>query len=253
MIINMMLIGAGIWSGLMGWGFGLQKKFTQLEGLPPVPVYQVRKVKEKITIDGRLNEKAWSQAEPITLMFPWDSQKGIKQKTTVRLLWDRENLYVAYECVDQDITARHENHDDPVYEDDCVEIFIKPNADLNLYYGLEMNARGVLYDYFFKFPEEAKKEFDLEGVQLKTELRGTLNKRQDKDQGWTLELAIPLKNFSELAPSVPIKAGDEWHVQINRWDGTEDVGRRLSMWTHSGLKDTNPHNPERFGRLVFSQ
>ena len=41
-------------------------------------------------------------------------------------------------------------------------------------------------------------------------------------------------------------------IQLNRWDGTEDSGgRRLSMWCHSGLKNTHPHNPERFGVVEF--
>ncbi len=41
-------------------------------------------------------------------------------------------------------------------------------------------------------------------------------------------------------------------MQVNRWDGTEDSGgRRLSMWCHPGLKKANPHNPDRFGFVVF--
>ena len=36
----------------------------------------------------------------------------------------------------------------PDYRDDAVEIFINPNPQQEVvYYGFEMNARGVLYDY----------------------------------------------------------------------------------------------------------
>jgi hypothetical protein len=45
----------------------------------------------------------------------------------VRLLRDKETLYVSYEVEDTDITAKYENRDDPTYEEDCAEIFIKPS------------------------------------------------------------------------------------------------------------------------------
>ncbi|MFN8009345.1 MAG: carbohydrate-binding family 9-like protein [Terriglobia bacterium] len=228
------------------------EKVTEIEGLPPVPHYKVHKTKEKIVIDGRLSEEPWSKAEPITLMFPWDEQKGEKQKTTVRLLYDATNLYVGYEVEDTDVTAAFKNRDDPTFMEDCVEIFIKPSKTSNDYFGLEMNARGTLFDYFYPFPKELHKSYDLEGVQVKTMIHGTLNNSHDQDQGWTLELAIPFKNFAPYSKHTPPKRRDTWQVQINRWDGTEESKvRRLSMWCHSGLKNPHPHNPERFGIIQF--
>jgi Carbohydrate family 9 binding domain-like len=227
-------------------------KYTEIQGLGPVPKYEVTTIHDKITVDGKLSENGWTQAQPITLMFPWDFQTGKKEKTTVKILRDQYTLYVGYEAEDIDITALYTKRDDPTYMDDCVEIFIKPSESTDSYYGLEMNARGVLFDYFYPFPKELDKKANLEGVQLKTTLRGTLNKRDDQDQDWTLELAIPFKNFLKLAKRLSPKAGDQWRVQINRWDGLEDSGgRRLSMWCHSGLKNAHPHNPKRFGTLVF--
>ncbi|MCI0418556.1 MAG: carbohydrate-binding family 9-like protein [Acidobacteria bacterium] len=227
-------------------------KYTEMQDLGPLPEYVVRSIKEKIVVDGKLSEPAWSQAAPITLLFPWDFQTGGKQKTTVSLVRDSDTLYVGYEADDTDITATHESRDDPTYKDDCVEIFIKPSQETDSYLGMEMNARGVLYDYFFSFPKELDKALNFEGVQLKTTLRGTLNQSGDQDKGWTLEVAIPFKNFARLAKQPVPKTGEQWRVQINRWDGTEaSGGRRLSMWCHSGLKKADPHNPERFGILIF--
>ena len=185
------------------------------------------------------------------LMFPWDHQIGKKQEHR-QAFRDQETLYVGYECEDHDITATFKNRDDPVYQDDCVEIFIKPSDQRDSYVGLEMNCLGVLYDYFYPFPKELDKSFDLDGFQLKTSLRGTLKKRDDEGQGWSLEVAVPFKNFTRLADRLPPTAGQRWRVQINRWDGVEDkTGRRLSMWCHSGLKEAVPHNPERFGTIIF--
>jgi hypothetical protein len=242
------------WVGLslLVSGVVFADKYTELQGLGPLPRYKVKSISETMTVDGKLSEQAWSQAPSITLMFPWDFQTGKKQKTVAKVLRDKDTLYVGYEVEDSDITATHRNRDDPTYKDDCVEIFIKPGQDTDSYFGMEMNARGVLYDYFFPFPKDLDKNLNFDGVRLKTFMRGTLNKRDDQDQGWTLEVSIPFKNFAKLARQLPPRSGDQWRVQINRWDGTEDSGgRRLSMWCHSGMKKADPHNPDRFGILEF--
>ena len=62
-----------------------------------------------------------------------------------------------------------------------------------------MNARAVLYDYLMYDSRYAMKRFNLQGVQLATFIRGTLNTRGDEDQGWSLEVAIPWANFEELS------------------------------------------------------
>jgi hypothetical protein len=236
----------------MGW-LGVQTpvgKYTEIAGLPAPPVYTVKAIKETLTMDGDLSEPAWQRAASLTLMFPWDSQTGAKQRTTVKLLRDQTHLYVAYECEDADLTAQLTQRDDKVYLDDCVEIFLKPSEKTDSYVGLEMNARGVLFDYFYDFPQKFDPAFNLDNVQVKAKLRGTLNESSDKDQGWTLEVAIPWQSLKALALNAPAR-NEEWRVQINRWDGT-DPARRLSMWCHSGLKRAHPHNPERFGTLRFN-
>jgi hypothetical protein len=216
-----------------------------------VPRYEVRRATSRIQIDGKLDESSWKTAVPLTFVFPWEDQKGAKQKTTVRVLWDDQYLYLAYDCEDSDVTAVFGKHDDPTYRDDAVELFISPNAsDPSLYVGLEMNARAVLYDYLYVWPKVLLKRWDMSGALLATSIRGTLNARGDKDEGWSLELAIPWSDFEDLSKTLPPRSGDVWRANMNRWDGVEPE-RRLSQWSNSGMKTPNPHNPPRFGELVF--
>src|SRR5207247_5886907 len=102
-----------------------------------------------IGIDGKLDDKAWEAASPaVSLQFLWENQTGAKQKTSVRLLWDDQYLYVGYDCEDADITAQFLERDDPTYRDDAVEIFINPRpAQTGLYFRLELNERAVLHHY----------------------------------------------------------------------------------------------------------
>jgi hypothetical protein len=216
----------------------------------PIPRVEVKRAPSALVIDGRLDEAAWKAARPIAFVFPWDKQTGARQPTTARLLWDDRALYVGYDCEDADVVAHHARHDDPTYEDDAVEIFINPDPRQSFYYGLEMNARGVLYDYFFAFPRPLIKRFDLAGAAVAAHVRGTLNQTGDKDRGWSLEVSIPWENFVELARKTPPAAGAVWTANLNRWDGTAPA-RRLSQWSDSGHEAPNPHRPERFGEIVF--
>jgi hypothetical protein len=218
--------------------------------LAPIPTYEVPRAKVAPRIDGHLDDAIWQTAKPVTFVFPWTSQTGKKQKTTAKLAWDSDYLYIAYECEDSDIVAVHTGHDDPTYKDDAVEIFIAPPNAKNLYLGLEMNAHAAYYDYLYVFPTRLLKNYDLRSLQLAVSLTGTLNVTGDEDKGWNLEVAIPWKSFVDLIDNPVPKPGDRWIANLNRWDGTEP-NRRLSQWSDSGLQRPNPHNPDRFGQLLF--
>ncbi len=77
---------------------------------PAVPRYEVKRAQGRITVDGKLDEAAWNNAQVIEFVFPWDAQTGAKQKTKARLLWDDKNLYVGYEAEDIDIGQLASGH-----------------------------------------------------------------------------------------------------------------------------------------------
>ena len=217
----------------------------------PIPRYEVRRASSPVTIDGKLDEPAWgSAAAPVTLQFLWESQAGAKQNTYARLLWDAQALYVGFDAADADITAQFLNRDDPTYQDDAVEIFINPNPKQEtVYYGFEMNARGVLYDYLNYNSRTLFKRWDATGIKIATSLRGTMNVRTDTDNGWSLEASIPWANFEELSRRAPA-AGAIWKVNFNRWDGVQP-NRRMSIWSDPQNTTSWPHVPSRFGEIVF--
>ena len=105
----------------------------------PVPRYEVKRASAALTIDGKLDEAAWTAAPAVTLQFLWESQTGAKQMTRARLLWDAQALFVGFDADDADINAQYQQRDDPTYRDDAVEIFINPNPQQEVvYYGFEM-------------------------------------------------------------------------------------------------------------------
>ena len=217
----------------------------------PIPRYEVKRARSPITIDGTLDEAAWTGASPaVKLQFLWDSQTGDKQETRARVVWDAQAFYVGFDADDADINARFEKHDDPTYQDDAVEIFINPDPKQEVvYYGFEMNVRGVLYDYLNYNSRTLFKRWDSTGVKIATSVRGTMNDRTDTDKGWSLEAAIPWANFEELSRRPPV-AGAVWKANFNRWDGVQPK-RRMSIWSDPQNAEAWPHVPSRFGELVF--
>ena len=212
--------------------------WAQTRPAPPIPNYEVKRATSPIVIDGKLDDKAWASASIAELTFPWDAQTGAKQKTAARLLWDDDNLYVSYDCEDADVTAQFTQRDDPTYRDDAVEIFMNPRPvqQTTAYIGLEMNARGVLYDYLSVAVRPPSrlffKRFNLEGVKVGVTVNGTLNDRTDKDKGWSLEVSIPWVNFEEFSkrPS----PGTVWTFNLNRWDGVETSRHEHLVGLHAG-------------------
>jgi len=227
---------------------------AQSRPAPPIPKYEVKRAASPITVDGRLDDKAWAAANTAELAVTWESQTGPRQKTAARLLWDDENLYVSYACEDTDVTAIYTQRDDPTYRDEAVEIFInpRPGQQTTAYIGLEMNARGVLYDYINigLAPDFRRsfKRFNLDGVKVAAAVDGTLNDPSGQDRGWSLEVSIPWVNFEEFSPK-PVP-GVSWSFNLNRWDGVEPH-RRMTIWSDSMLERPGPHAPTRFGEMLF--
>ena len=221
-----------------------------------LPTYEVLRTKEGIQVDGRLDEADWQNATPIAFVMPWsDLEKEQPQSTTARLLWDHDNLYIIYECVDPYLHSEVTEHDGAVYQEDAVEIFATPNMEVpGNYYGYEMNINGTLLDYIaFRGGKERTKaihpSWQSEGVVIATTYDGTLNDHSDTDQSWILEIAIPHDNFRHLGGQIPPQDGDQWRAGLNRTKGYQG---QFGLWSDTGTPKADFHRATRFGILTFS-
>jgi hypothetical protein len=221
---------------------------------PAYPCYKIRRTACPIVVDGRLSESAWwatSQVGPFR--FAW-YKSGKQEQTHARLLWDDRYLYAAFFCCDAHVSARHTRRDQPVYLDDCVEVFCAPHPDRSeAYFNFEMNARAMLLDQHHPRGRFSglEHEWDSRGVRIATHVLGTLNNDADHDRGWTLEVAIPWENFRGVAQHLPPVAGDVWRLNLNRCGG--ETNPQYSQWSPSQTATPDFHRPENFGRVVFTR
>ena len=223
------------------------------------PIFKVSKTSQPITVDGKMDEAVWKSTEAREFDFFYRVDKpDDQQKTTFRMLWDNDNLYLFYEMEDKFLTVRETKRDGQPYFDDCAEIFfitVPKSLDTHIGYELNINKASNDFVYFNDFYQDKSAvlktfnpEFDVEVT-----YDGTLNDDTDVDQGWNMELAIPIANFDGLAKFVPVKTGNRWAFLAVRQDRNDVEGNRRSTSTIFPIYDIskNVHQANRFGLMEF--
>ncbi len=218
-----------------------------------LPHYTVHRADGSIQIDGRLNEVAWRNAATFEdFRFTW-WKTGKQEQTIARMLWDDQFLYVSYKCSDAWISAVQTEHDSPVYQDDCVELFTAPSPERPQdYFNIEMNVNGAVLDQHHPAgPGRVKgPNWNARGIMIATSVDGTLNDDSDRDRGWILEVAIPFSNFTPVSGQPHPRDGDVWRLNLNRLGGKTNP--QHSQWSAGTTAKPAFHAPETFGRVTFS-
>ncbi len=141
-------------------------------------------------IDGRLDDPVWQTALELSLR-DGPSDKSITATTSAKLAYDATNLLVGVTCSEplmDKLLAGVTRADGPVWNDDCVELFLQPPG-MPVHH-LAINALGTVYDAEVKGNENPAWSSGATAAAAK-----------DKTE-WTVELAIP---FAALggAPTRP--------------------------------------------------
>jgi hypothetical protein len=224
------------------------------------PVYKVARAREAITVDGKMDEASWKNAEVVALPNFFRLDKPVdKQNSKFRMLWDDTNIYLFYECEDTSLTARETNFDGRTYIDDCAEFFVVPAPDsVYMHFGFEINITEVRYDYIVLWRYYNNRTFFISGYnpeyKVKAIYNGTLNNDKDKDKGWTMEFAIPMAAFSNFNGVARAKPGVKWAFQAVRQDrnAVDDRFRSTStLFPIFNLK-LDVHQPAHFGLMEFT-
>lgn len=223
---------------------------TCVQVLGQASVYRCRSVSPPPSIDGNLDEPAWQQAQWIDLS---ENSRGDAplQPGRVAALWDNEFLYLAFDFQDHSILSSITTRDARLWVQDVAEVFIAPSNNGRLYYEFQFSPLSNWRDVFVihrGVPADFKvlQEWDTEAT-VKARVRGTLENNRDKDDGWSVEVAIQLSDLW-LADGRPPQPGDRWRMNFYRIDYGEDEPE-LSAWCPT-LKSTF-HDPFSFGIVEF--
>ena len=225
---------------------------------PKPLVMTARYTDRPITIDGKLDEPIWEESVAYPMQLGLDHQargRRLQEGGEVRLAWDDDYFYVGISFKDSDVVA--EGKEDQLLHylfGDLCELFIKP-ADQSWYWELYVTPHGKKTSFWYPsrgrvgLPGGIEYECDLK---VAAQVDGTLNDWRDRDNSWSAELAISIKNLTEHGDKFTPDA--DWRILVAR----NNYSRYLSysgppygpeLSSAPGLSITNFHLLEEYAVL----
>ena len=266
--------------------------------LPPVAHYDCLRVESPLVIDGRLDEAVWARVEWSGAFVKMDTGAPVSLKSQIALLWDDVALYAGFRFEDGDIWGTHVEHHDHVYHRDSdAELFIHGEG---VYYEIGINPINTVYEVLWTWLEPVVARQDVKtlnrllstehglyftprrtdrigrfgetdwqwpGLRHGVHVQGHLNNPRLRDEGWTVELALPWKGLHVLGRGDgPPRAGDVWRIGASRCQhfreasdsGERETGELISPsagwyedWSWNAHGFINMHIPERWSKVRF--
>jgi hypothetical protein len=168
--------------------------------------------------------------------------------TMVATYFDAESLTVVFSGADDHIVATLFGHDDPLYEEDVVEVFLAPR-DVSEYFELEVSPVATVFDARIESPHGVREtmradiSWDCDGV-----VAG-VRKIIETGTSMTVDTVIRIP-FASIGSGTP-KAGDSWRGNFFRIDRHPGEGDEYSAWRPTLQRPPDFHVTEVFGRLRF--
>jgi hypothetical protein len=175
---------------LFAFGVSAPQLDSAVQARPPGPAtVPAARAGSGLTIDGRLDDSAWSGVQPVASLTQRVPQEGAapSQRTEIRVLYDDDALYIGvrlYDSAPDSVRALLARRDRAVSADRFL-VFLDPYHDGRSGFYFGVNAAGTQYDGTLYNDEWADSTWD--GVWDGRAARDTL--------GWTAELSIP---YSQL-------------------------------------------------------
>ena len=158
------------------------------------------------TLDGKLDDAVWQQAEWYTgFTMLGETDQLADAQTQFAVAFDSANLYFgikmqepAMDELKADVTER----DGKVHGDDCVELMIDSTGDRTEYYHLTTNPIGTLYD------AQLRQGGHVRATQWDCDWQAAVSLGDDY---WSVEIAVP---FVELG--LTDASAGEWALNVAR-------------------------------------
>lgn len=226
---------------------GLWVAMAAAQGLPEYTCYQTS---NPIHVDGILDEPIWSAVEKMALSEVRDGSPPA-WRTDAMIVWDSTYLYVAFAARDPDVWATMTERDARLWEEEVVELFLDPDGDGKNYVEWEFNALNTVLDLLMSAAYSAGGSadfgWDSEGMLSAVHVDGTIENRDDRDAGFTVEIAIPWADLVGVSDvPIPPNDRDRWRMNFYRY---ESASNEYTAWSPTGA--INFHMPEKFGTVLF--
>jgi len=202
------------------------------------------------TWDMRADPAAWIWDDvPALPPFTLAGGSGLaKQQTTARVCYDLQALYVRFDCYDRDIWGTYTQRDEPIYDEEVVEVFLTPGeTDPTRYYEFEISPNGVLLDARIHNPTLQRTELDVDtswncpGINWHAECNDAANL-------WWAIIVIPWQ-----AVAVPGDLPKIWRPNFYRIERPRGGDPEFSCRSPTLTDPADFHKPAYFGRMILAE
>jgi hypothetical protein len=189
----------------------LDKMFVKTEKETPatgktgnLPEITAEKIgNEKIVIDGKFTEKAWSGRNGAECNIPF-KRNTVANSTNCKIAYDDNYMYIALDA-ERKTASSPKTNSNSAFSDDWIEIFLNPNNS-NSYYQLAINRAGKIFTSKCRFDPISFEVPDSKGFELEPWMPKLDYAVCEDGNGWKAELRIPFNLFDrELAEKKPFK------------------------------------------------
>jgi len=196
----------------------------------PISSYTCCRVHEPIEINGDLSKAVWQSCEQTSRFVDVVDGAPALYDSRAALLYDDENLYVAFWCEEPFVRAKLTERDSLVFSENDIEVFIDGGET---YYEFQLNALNTIYEVFYIWKDAYQRggkydipafdllkaqtfggnhdrknetfwhgshprglryiyrDWDFPGIKTAVQVDGEINNDDKPSKGWTAEIAFP--------------------------------------------------------------
>ncbi len=217
-------------------------------------VYKIKRVGTPPKIDAVWDKVPWKNIRPISISNYMGEKPGHIPFTQAKLAYDNYAVYVIFRVEDRYVKAVHENNQESICKDSCVEFFFSPhNNSSEGYFNLEMNCGGVFLFNYQITPKSERTEIsdgDMQLIEVAHTLPKIIKKEIKNKTTWVVEYSIPfsvLQNYDSF--SAPQK-GTVWRANFYKCADHTSHPHWLT-WAPVDNPTPNFHLPGFFGAIEF--
>ena len=194
-------------------------------------------IKAPIVIDGKLDENIWTepkgwQADFRTTVCPVNKIKKVKEKTSFKIAYDKENVYIAVECSESNPDIMQTSNMS-IWDDDAIELFLDPSGQKQMYWHFAVTPAGRKDEFWLSKQFNARAEYAA----------------GKNSHGYTVEIRIPKTSLWQMYNEAGSSVNNNcWAVNVAR-HRPKSADECFTSWSYTG--EGGFHNPANMGLIIW--
>ncbi len=220
--------------------------------------YLIQRATTSVDLVDDGSRSLWSNTDPLHVADFHPDSSAHHPVTEARALYDAERLFILFTVADRYVRCVHDQNQQRVCEDSCVEFFVEPRAGLG-YFNFEVNCGGTILANHITDPTRVDGKVAsairiddewLARIEIAHSMPSIVEPENVESVEWRVALSIPFDLFAAHLGPLGNPAGQTWRANFYKcgdatshphWASWAPIGERLDF-----------HQPDRFGEITFA-